>query len=110
GRFVHGYTDSPTTASAERDMSDSRAFDWDYKPDHTDGSNANPPRFEAGETYEFSLRRSNTGFHAIWHRNGEIEEVIHYDPDVLLTQSEDSFYLGLMAADRKSTRLNSSHV
>ena len=98
GRFVHGYTDGPATASAERDMSDSRAFDWDYKPDHTDGSNANPPRFEAGETYEFSLRRSNTGFHAIWHRNGEIEEVIHYDPDVLLTQSEDSFYLGLMAA------------
>lgn len=98
GRFVHGYTDGPATASAERDMSDSRTFDWDYKPDYTDGSNTNPPRFETGETYEFSLRRSNTGFHAIWHRDGEVEEVIHYDPDFLLTQSEDSFYLGLFAA------------
>lgn len=68
-------------------MTDSRAFDWDYKSDYTVGFNTNPPRFEAGETYEFSLRRSNTGFHAIWHRDGQVEEVIHYDPDLLLTQN-----------------------
>lgn len=98
GKFVHGYTGGPTEASAERDMSDSRAFDWDHKPDYTIGSNTNPPRFEAGETYEFTLRRSNTGFHSIWHRDGEVEEVVHHDPDLLLTQSEDSFYLGLFAA------------
>ena len=98
GKFVHGYTGGPTEASAERDMSDSRAFDWDYKPDYTEGSNTNPPRFEAGETYEFTLRRSNTGFHSIWHRDGEIEEVVHHDPDFLLAQSEDSFHLGLFAA------------
>lgn len=98
GRFVHGYTDGPTTASAERDMTDSRAFDWDHKPDYTVGSNTNPPRFEAGETYEFSLRRSNTGFHAIWHRDGEVEEVIHHDPDFLLTQNGDRFYVGLFVA------------
>lgn len=98
GRFVHGYTDGPTTASAERDMTDSRAFDWDYKSDYTVGSNTNPPRFEAGETYEFSLRRSNTGFHAIWHRDGQVEEVIHYHPDLLLTQNGDRFYVGLFAA------------
>ncbi|WP_022872776.1 right-handed parallel beta-helix repeat-containing protein [Nesterenkonia alba] len=98
GKFVHGYTGGPTEPSAERDMSDSRAFDWDYKPDYTIGSNTNPPRFETGETYTFTLRRSNTGFHSIWHRDGEEEEVVFYDPDVLLTQSEDSFYLGLFAA------------
>ena len=79
-------------------MTDSRAFDWDYKPDYTVGSNTNPPRFEAGETYEFSLRRSNTGFHAIWHRDGQVEEVIHYHPDLLLTQNGDRFYVGLFAA------------
>ena len=98
GRFVHGYTDGPTTASAERDMTDSRAFDWDYKPDYSVGSNTNPPRFETGETYEFSLRRSNTGFHAIWHRDGEVEEVIHYDRDFLLAQNGDRFYVGLFVA------------
>lgn len=98
GKFVHGYTGSPRQASAERDMSDSRAFDWEYKPDYTFGSNTNPPRFEAGESYTFTLRRSNTGFHSIWHRDGGDEEVIYYDPDFLLTQSEESFYLGMFAA------------
>lgn len=98
GKYVHGYTGSPRQASAERDLSDSRAFDWEYKPDYTFGSNTNPPRFEAGESYTFTLRRSNTGFHSIWHREGGDEEVIYYDPDFLLTQSEDSFYLGMFAA------------
>ena len=98
GKFVHGYTDGPTIASAERDMTDSRAFDWDFKPDYTIGTNTNPPRFEAGDVYEFTLRRSNTGFHAIWHRDGEVEEVIHYDRDLLLTQRGDRFYVGLFAA------------
>ncbi|GAA1140648.1 fibronectin type III domain-containing protein [Nesterenkonia lutea] len=98
-KFVHGYTEGPGTSSAARDMSDSRAFDWDYKSDYTEGSNVNPPRFEAGETYEFTLRRSNTGFHSIWEReDGEVEEVIHYDPDMLLTQDSESFSLGVFAA------------
>ncbi|GAB3165970.1 hypothetical protein GCM10027059_24380 [Myceligenerans halotolerans] len=30
-KFVHGYTGPPTESSADRDMTDSRAFDWDYK-------------------------------------------------------------------------------
>ena len=97
-KFVNGYTEGPTTSSAARDLSDSRAFDWDYKSDYTEGSNANPPRFEAGETYEFTLRRSNTGFHSIWERDGEVEEVIHYDPDALLVQDPESFSLGVFAA------------
>lgn len=98
-KFVHGYTDGPAGASAARDLSDSRAFDWDYKSDYAEGSNLNPPRFEAGETYEFTLRRSNTGFHSSWQReDGEVMEVIHYDPDMLLTQNAESFYLGVFAA------------
>src|SRR5699024_818990 len=78
GRFVHGYTDDPNTASAARDMTDSRAFDWDYKPDYTVGS--------------------NTCFHADWHLDGEVAQVIHYDPYFLLTQDGDRFYVGLFAA------------
>ncbi|MBE1878699.1 carbohydrate-binding protein [Myceligenerans pegani] len=98
-KFVHGYTGPPTESSASRDMTDSRAFDWDYKDGYEEGGNANPPRFEAGEDYELTLRRSNTGFHAIWHRDGEqSHEVIQYDPDMLLTQNDEVFYVGLFAA------------
>lgn len=100
GKFVHGYTGSSTEASSNRTLSDSRAFDWEYKPDYTFGSNTNPPRFQDGETYTLTLRRSNTGFHSIWHRGDQDEdpEVIYYDPDFLLTQNEDHFYVGLAVA------------
>ena len=100
GKYVHGYTGPPHQASADRDMSDSRAFDWEHNADHTVGSNQNPPRFQDGDVYTFELRRSNTGFHSLWHREGaeEPEEVIHYDPDLLLTQDEESFHVGLFAA------------
>ena len=97
-KFVHGYTGPPTESSADRDMADSRAFDWDYKDGYTEGGNLNPPRFEAGETYELTLRRSNTGFHAIWHQDGEPIEVIQYDPEMLLTQNPDVMYVGMFVA------------
>ncbi|WP_413449857.1 hypothetical protein AA0Y32_04130 [Georgenia phoenicis] len=95
GKFVTGYTDAPTVASPTRDMSASAPFDWGYREGYTEGSNANPPRFRAGDVYELTLRRSNTGFHAIWERDGEVEEIIHYDPDLLLQQTQDSFYAGV---------------
>lgn len=98
GRFVHGYTGPTTQASSDRDRFDSRAFDWDHKSDYTVGSNTNPPKFEAGETYELSLRRSNTGFHSMWHRDGEVDEVIFYEPEHLLVQNEDRLYVGVAVA------------
>ncbi|MBL0886875.1 carbohydrate-binding protein [Myceligenerans indicum] len=97
-KFVRGYTGPPTQSSPDRDMTDSRAFDWDYKDGYEEGGNANPPRFQAGDDYELTLRRSNTGFHATWHHDGEDTEVIEYDPDLLLTQDDGVFYVGLFAA------------
>lgn len=97
GKFVTGYTGPPTASSADRDMSASQAFDWDYKADYTEGPNLNPPKFTTGEVYEFSLRASNTGFHALTTLDGQEHEVIHYDPDLLLQQSGDSYYVGIFA-------------
>ncbi|GAB4084569.1 hypothetical protein GCM10028784_11990 [Myceligenerans cantabricum] len=101
-KFVHGYTGPPTQSSAARDMTDSRTFDWSYKDGYEEGGNTNPPRFEAGEDYRLTLRRSNTGFHAIWLRDGadgaDDREVIQYDPDMLLTQDGEALYVGLFAA------------
>ncbi|MBD8057599.1 fibronectin type III domain-containing protein [Cellulomonas sp. JH27-2] len=95
-RFVSGYTGAPNDATAgARDASGSRVFDPNYRPD------AAPLKFATGDVYKLSLRRSNTGFHAIWHRDaadGGDVEVIDYDPDLLLKQDPDTFYVGLAVA------------
>ena len=98
GKIVTGYTDDPYVATADRDMTRSEPFDWDYRADYSEGSNDNPPKFIDGDVYEYTLRKSNTGFHAIWTRDGEELEVIDYDPDLLLQQDPDRFYVGLFAA------------
>ena len=97
-KIVTGYTDGPTVSTAERDMTRSQPFDWDYRAGMTEGSNANPPRFVDGDVYEYTLRKSNTGFHSIWSHEGETHEIIDYDPDLLLQQTSDSYYVGLFAA------------
>ncbi|MET4157022.1 right-handed parallel beta-helix repeat-containing protein [Agromyces sp. PvR057] len=92
-RFVHGYTGATTDNTAgTRDMGDSEAFDWEYRPD------AVGPKFAAGDEYELTLRKSNTGYHAIWHRDGQDLEVIHYDPDMLDVQNADASFVGLAVA------------
>ncbi|ROS31352.1 parallel beta helix pectate lyase-like protein [Cellulomonas sp. PhB150] len=95
-RFVQGYTGSTDDATAgTRDSSDSQPFDPTYRAD-TAG-----PKFATGDVYQLTLRRSNTGFHAIWHRgggDGGDAEVIEYDPDMLLAQDADAFYVGMVAA------------
>lgn len=92
-RFVHGYTGATTDNTAgSRDMSDSEAFDWDYRSD------AVGPKFATGDVYELSLRKSNTGYHATWHRDGDDLEVIHYDPEMLQQQDADALYVGLAVA------------
>ncbi|WP_062078112.1 carbohydrate-binding protein [Demequina globuliformis] len=94
-RFVTGYTGATNDATAgARDSSGSRDFDPEYRPEITTG-----PKFGDGDVYEFTLRRSNTGFHAIWHREGSDDiEVIEYDPDMLLAQNPEHFYVGLATA------------
>lgn len=97
GKFVTGYTEGPTVSTPDRDTTRSQPFDWDYRDGMTEGSNANPPRFQDGDVYEYTLRKSNTGFHAIWNKEGEEEplEIIDYDPDLLLQQTSDSYYAGV---------------
>lgn len=92
-RFVHGYTGAPDDSSAgTRDTSDAAVFDEGWRADATG------PKFATGDVFELSLRRSNTGFHAIWERDGEVLEVIQYDPEMLLQQDPERFYVGMAVA------------
>ncbi|WP_454043445.1 carbohydrate-binding protein [Cellulosimicrobium sp. Marseille-Q8652] len=92
-RFVHGYTGAPDDSSAgTRDTSDAEVFDETWRADVTG------PKFATGDVLELSLRRSNTGFHAVWERDGETLEVIQYDPQMLLQQDPDRFYVGMAVA------------
>ncbi|WP_394554641.1 hypothetical protein ACDF64_07890 [Agromyces sp. MMS24-JH15] len=92
-RFVHGYTGAPTDNTAgTRDMSDSVEFDPAWRAD------ASGVKFQAGDEYTFALRRSNTGFHAIWQRDGQVFEEIQYDPEMLQQQDPERFFVGLAVA------------
>ncbi|WP_054741672.1 stalk domain-containing protein [Cellulosilyticum ruminicola] len=111
GYFVTGYTGKNTVSSSSRKTIDTVPFDWNFKKDYKtyneDGTvkNANPPRFEDGEEYTLTLRKSNTGFHAsmINNQTGEkSDEVICYEPDLLLKQEKDKYYVGICAS-RKIT-------
>lgn len=97
GRFVTGYTGATDDNGAgSRDQGDSQLLDPEYRAER--GSS---PRFDTGDTYDLSLRRSNTGFHAIWHRTdaeGGDREVIGYDPDIVLQQDAEGYYVGLAVA------------
>ncbi|WP_144018951.1 carbohydrate-binding protein [Demequina sp. NBRC 110056] len=93
-RFVTGYSGSTNAPDGVRDDSASEEFDSTFRTEA--GSSR---KFVQGDVYDFSLRRSNTGFHAIWHREGSDDiEVIEYNPDMLLVQNEDAFYVGLAVA------------
>jgi hypothetical protein len=92
-RFVRGYTGATTDNTAgARDMSDSEAFDRDWRPD------AVGPKFATGDVLQLTLRKSNTGYHTIWHRDGTDLEVIEYDPAMLQAQNADVDYVGLAVA------------
>lgn len=97
-KIVTGYTQGPTVATPARDMTQSEPFDWGFRDGMTEGSNVNPPRFLDGDTWEFTLRKSNTGFHSTWVLDGEELEIINYDPELVLQQTDDSYYVGVFAA------------
>ncbi len=100
GKFVTGYSGAPTASSASRAVIDTSPFDWNFKSSYTAGTNLNPPKFETGETYTLTLRKSNTGFHStIEGINGEI---ICYEPELLLQQDGDKYYVGVFVS-RKIT-------
>lgn len=99
GYFVTGYTAGPTVANSARKTIDTEPFDWEFKKDYTTATNSNPPKFEDGEVYTLTLRKSNTGFHA-YMSNDKTNEVICYEPELLLKQDSSKYYVG-MCASRK---------
>ena len=92
-RFITGYSGSTNAPDGVRDDSASEEFDPAFRADA-----GSMRKFQQGDVYDFSLRRSNTGFHATWHRDGEDIEIIEYDPDMLLVQNEGAFYVGMAVA------------
>ncbi|QIK84050.1 right-handed parallel beta-helix repeat-containing protein [Sanguibacter sp. HDW7] len=95
-RIVTGYTDAPTVSSAARDMTQSRPFDLAWRDDRV--PTASSPRFETGDTFTYTLRRSNTGYHLSTVLDGTPHEQILYDRDVLDVQSAGTLYVGIAVA------------
>ena len=97
GRFVTGYTDGPTTSSSNRQLINNEVFDWEFNSENQ--SSASNPHYFEGETYTLTLRKSNTGYHAILN-NDVTNEVIYYDYDneLLTAQEQDALYVGFMAS------------
>lgn len=91
-RFVTGYSDATDVSSPDRDEFGSEILDLDWRPGVTGA------KFQTGDVYAFTLRKSNTGFHAIWTRDGEVMEAIEYEPELLLQQNPDAFWVGMAAA------------
>lgn len=99
GRFITGYQEGTTSAtvSGTRKNIDTEPFDWNYR-EEDDKIDVTKPRFLQGEEYTLTLRKSNTGFHAIMTIDGEKNEVICYEPDLLLKQDQDKYYVGVFTA------------
>lgn len=95
-RIVTGYTEAPTVPSANRDMTQSRPFDLTWRDDRV--ATPSSPRFDTGDTFTMTLRRSNTGYHFSTTLDGTPHEEILYDRTVLDTQSADQLYVGIAVA------------
>jgi hypothetical protein len=99
GRFVTGYTGSPNESSSDRNLINNTPFDWDFKYDYVTDDNPNPPKFEDGEEYTLTLRKSNTGYET-YMDDDTSNRVIYYGTDLLNVQEEDKVYVG-MCVSRK---------
>ena len=97
GRFVTGYTEGPLSPSSDRNLVNTSVFDWDFNK--TEFPDPSKPHYKVGDEYTLTLRKSNTGYHAILN-NDTSNEVIYYDYDneLLTVQNEESLYVGVMAS------------
>ena len=89
GKLVTGYTDPTGTTGADenniRNMDNKNAFDWDMDPNLTEG-----------RQYTLTLRKSNTGYHAILNNDTE-NQIIFWGPEKLMVQDGDHIYVGFFA-------------
>lgn len=99
GRFITGYTGEPTDAgpAGSRKHVDSSVFDPNYREGELSEGDSKKPRFFTGDEYTLTLRKSNTGFHA-YMSNDKTNEVICYEPELLLQQDQDKYYVGVFAS------------
>lgn len=97
GRFVTGYEDGPTAPSMGRKLINTSVFDWDFNKENF--SDPSKPHYTVGDVYTLTLRKSNTGYHAMLD-NETNNQVIYYDYDneLLTVQDEESIYVGMMAS------------
>lgn len=106
-RVIKGYTGGTTINNLEgtRERLDTTAFDWNWNMQKALINNPDTPlkerRFYDDEVYKFTLRRSNTGYHASFEaEDGTVyEEIISYGEN-LLSQDSDRLYVGF-AVGRK---------
>lgn len=89
GKLITGYTDPTGTTGADennlRNMNNKNAFDWNMDPNLTDG-----------RQYTLTLRKSNTGYHAIL--NNDVDhQIIFWHPESLMVQDPDHIYVGFFA-------------
>lgn len=104
GRFITGYTGEPNDAgpAGTRKNIDSAVFVENYRDSEYAGTDlATKPRFFKGDEYTLVLRKSNTGYHASMKDiQGNLvgEEVICYEPELLLKQDGEKTYVGVFAS------------
>lgn len=90
GKFIRGYEGSDFPPEGTR-VDDSLAFDLNFRNDEFESTDS--IRYNVGDEFTLSLRKSNTGFHAIL---GE-EEIIWHELDALQAQDPNRFHLGMFA-------------
>ncbi len=97
GRFVTGYEEEPTIPSSSRKLVNTSVFDWNFNQDNF--KDPSKPHYKVGDVYTLTLRKSNTGYHAILN-NDTSNEVIYYDYDneLLTAQNSETLYVGVMAS------------
>lgn len=89
GKLVTGYTDpmgmTGSDADNVRNMDNKTPFDWDADQN-----------LELGDSYTLTLRKSNTGYHAILNNDTD-SQIIFWGPEALMVQDEDYIYAGFFA-------------
>jgi pectate disaccharide-lyase len=95
-RFVSGISPSVISMGdsgiAQNGVNFSEAFSYDQASD----------AIKTGDVYRITLKKDNTGYHAIYKRaipsEGTIEEYTMYDPSKLLQLDKDHVYVGFVVA------------
>ena len=90
-RFVTGLTEEIIEEGATSISAKGKSETIPFKDDMT-------MKVEEGKKYTFTVKKTNTGYHAVYEVDGEILENILYGTDKLLQIDRDKIYVGIAAA------------